>query len=63
MYAKDQIIRQTEKENDKARVFTFGLGNDCDRDLCERVAQAGRGSCSLVRDGAVDLNAKVIKAL
>ena len=48
---------------DNCRVFTFGIGNDCDRDLVTRVAKAGRGSHNLVKDGQDNLKAVVVKAL
>ena len=45
------------------RVFTFGLGSGCDVDLVRQMAEAGRGTCSIVKDGAADLNGQVIRAL
>jgi len=51
-------------ENDDTKVFTFGIGNGCDEDLVKRVAEAGRGSYSIVGDNnPKDLKAKVINAL
>ena len=59
----DQVANQAKKHNDKIKVFTFGLGNGCDRDLVMRTAEAGRGTYTIVEDGCTDLNGKVIKAL
>ena len=59
----DKVILEAKKDNDKYRIFTFGLGNGCDVNLVQKMAWAGRGSCSLVRDGAADLNSQVIRSL
>ena len=39
-------------------MFVFGLSNDCDKDMCKKVAKAGRGTCSLVPDSTDPLNLK-----
>ena len=39
--------RATYKGN---KIHTFGVGSDCSVDLVSRVAAAGKGICSLVRD-------------
>jgi len=57
------VIEQAREKSDTVRVFTFGLGSGCDVDLCEKTASAGRGTCSIVKDGASDLNGQVIGAL
>jgi len=44
-------------------VFTFGLGSGCDENLVMNVAKVGRGSYTIVKDGATDLNGQVIRAL
>ena len=44
------------------KVHTFGIGADVDKNLVKRAAEAGKGSCSLVRD-TNNLKAKVISAL
>ena len=59
----NEVIEQAKQHSDKAKVFTFGLGTGCDVELCQGMAKAGRGSCSIVEDGSADLNGKVIKAL
>ena len=59
----DQVVNQAKRHSDKIKVFTFGLGNGCDRDLVIRTAEAGRGTYTIVEDGCTDLNGKVIKAL
>jgi len=44
-------------------VHSFGIGNDCDRDLVEGTAKAGRGSASFVRDNENNLNKVVVQSL
>ena len=58
-----EIEKQARCKSNKIRVFTFGLGQGCDRDLVTKVAQAGRGTHTIVEDGSADLNGKVIRAL
>ena len=57
------MVNQARQHCEETRVFTFGLGSGCDQVLCQETAQAGRGSCSIVKDGGKDLNGQVIKAL
>ena len=57
------MVNAAKLYNETVRVFTFGLGSGCDVDLVTRTAQAGRGTCSLVKDNAHDLNGLVIRAL
>ena len=45
------------------RVFSFGLGSGCDKNLVEGSAQAGRGTSTIVKDNDPNLNGLVIKAL
>ena len=45
------------------RVFTFGLGKDCDVNLVREVARVGRGISTLVNDNDANLNGLVIRAL
>jgi len=49
--------------SDTIRVFTFGLGSGCDKNLVAKVAQAGRGTHTIVEDGSADLNGQVVTAL
>ena len=49
--------------SDDIRVFTFGLGSGCDINLVTKVALAGRGTHTIVKDGGADLNGQVIWAL
>lgn len=44
-------------------MHSFGIGNDCDRNLVKGSAKAGRGSYSFVRDGEKELNKLVVKSL
>ena len=39
---------------EKARVFTFGLGDDCDRYLVDTTARFGRGTSTIVSDSNQD---------
>lgn len=48
---------------DSVRVFSFGLGSGCDKNLVKKVAQAGRGTHTIVQDGDPNLNGLVIRAL
>jgi hypothetical protein len=43
--------------NDNQRVFSFGIGNDCDKTLIKQMAEAGGGSYSF----AADSNLSVLK--
>ncbi len=43
---RDQIINFAKTNNKIARVHTFGIGTDCDLNLIQETAIAGRGSCS-----------------
>lgn len=45
------------------RVFTFGLGSGCDKNLVTKVAKAGRGTHTIVKDKDPNLNGLVIRAL
>ena len=49
--------------SDKTRVYTFGIGKRCDTYLVNEVAKKGRGTSTIVGDGAKNLNGLVIKAL
>ena len=44
-------------------MFTFGLGAGCDRNLVAKMAEAGRGTHTIVEHGSADLNGQVIRAL
>ena len=44
-------------------MFSFGLGEGCDRNLVTKVAEAGRGTSTIVRDNDPNLNGLVIRAL
>ena len=58
-----QVIDLARQYNETARVFSFGLGSGCDKHLVKQVAQAGRGSHTIVEDGCSELNGLVINAL
>ena len=59
----EQVIQQVKLHSDAVRVFSFGLGSGCDRDLVQKSALAGRGTSTIVRDNDQNLNGLVIKAL
>ena len=65
MVKEPQLVEQQAKYNpDVNRIHTFGIGDDCDKDMVINTSIAGRGSCSLVSDNRTkQLNGKVIKAL
>ena len=44
-------------------MFSIGLGEGCDTDLVTKVASAGRGTSTIVRDNDPNLNGLVIRAL
>ena len=58
-----EVIEEAGIDCDRVRVFTFGLGSDCDVNMVRQTAVAGRGTCSLVKDSSSDLNSQVIRAL
>lgn len=61
--SRDTVIEQARKFNSSIRVFSFGLGQGCDKDLVTKVAQAGRGTSTIVGDNDPNLNGLVIRAL
>ena len=60
---RSQVIEQARQYNDKIRVFTFGLGSGCDKQLVQQTAEAGRGTYTIVADNDPNLNGLVIRAL
>ena len=42
------------------RIHTFGIGSGVDEQLVEKVAEVGRGSCSIIGNLSENLNALVI---
>lgn len=59
----NEVVNAAHAQRNSTRVFTFGLGSGCDKSLITKVAQAGRGSYTFVRDGGEDLNGQVVRAL
>ncbi len=46
------------------RVFSFGVGDDCDKNLIRQSAEAGKGTCYFASDSNLsELRSKVIDAL
>ena len=39
-----QIIKYVKNNNKITKIHTFGIGDDCDKDLVSNTAKAGRGS-------------------
>ena len=66
---KDRIVNLVgsycnQKGNDNFRVFTFGVGDDCDKSLVKEIAIAGHGSYNFAADTNLSvLKTKVIDAL
>lgn len=58
-------VNARQKENVDLRVFTFGIGNDCDKKLVKESAEVGRGINYLVEDSRNMelLKTKIIDAL
>lgn len=51
-YSSDRIIRQArEHVKEDFRVFTFGLGSECDKYMITWAAKEGRGYSTIVHDG------------
>jgi hypothetical protein len=44
---KEKVIEKCNTGSDKIRIHTFGIGSGCDKDLVQRMAEKGRGTCSL----------------
>lgn len=61
--SKHAVIEQARLHNMSTRVFSFGLGSGCDKDLVHNVAAAGRGTSTIVQDNDPNLNGLVIRAL
>ena len=61
---QDQIFEQCQKYTQTTRVYSIGLGDDCDKRLCKTMAASGAGTCSLVPDkDDVNLDEIIIVAL
>lgn len=64
---KLQVVNSIEdmcKKNDNVKVFTFGIGSGCDKDLVQRCSDVGNGFYSIVEDGEPkELKIKVVRAL
>ena len=55
---------ERSKGTHNLRIHSFGIGDGCDKQLVEKVAENGRGSCSLITDDKSHLvGARIIKAL
>lgn len=58
------LVKKYCNEQDNFRVFTFGVGNDCDKSLVKEIAEAGHGSYNFAADTNLNiLKTKVIDAL
>jgi hypothetical protein len=58
------LIREKCSDSDDVRVFSFGIGDDCDLNLVKNAAKEGRGSYKIVTGDEIStLKAQVIDAL
>ena len=58
------VIKKGMRDNGKDRVFTFGIGNGCDKTLVKEAALHGKGDYALVGYDDLDkLNEKVVDLL
>ena len=63
VYNKKLIFEQCRQNTETSRIYSIGLGDDCDKHLCKTMAACGRGTCSLVPDRDANLDEIVIVAL
>ena len=63
VWSPEAVVDFAGKHSEITRIFTFGLGSGCDRNLVEKTASKGRGTHTIVEDNAQNLNGLVIKAL
>jgi hypothetical protein len=59
----EEPIQKASKKKENTKIHTFGIGNDCDIDMVQRMAKNGRGTCSLIGDNVPGLDGLVITAL
>lgn len=62
----EKVISLIKKNcnNSGDKVFSFGVGNDCDKNLIKKSAEAGQGACYFVSDSNLtELRSKIIDAL
>eukprot|EP00727_Mastigamoeba_balamuthi_P009895 m51a1_g5528 hypothetical protein (806) ;mRNA; f:439156-442501 len=57
-----ECINAVRNNANSTRVFTFGIGNDVDRNLVYGIAKAGEGRCELISESAT-MNQKVLRQL
>jgi hypothetical protein len=58
------LVKERCSLNDDQRVFTFGVGDDCDKELVESCAKNGNGCHNFASDANLSiLKSKVIDAL
>ena len=59
-----EVEKAAEESTDSNRVFTFGIGNDCDKNMVHVAAKNGRGKCFLVGDNMTKmLNSSVVRSI
>lgn len=59
-----EIIEGQQKENYDFKIFSFGVGNDVDKDLVQRSADAGKGHAYFSEDDQIEkLRSMVVDAL
>jgi len=59
---KDNCIELVRKNANNTRLFAFGIGNSVDKDLVNRMARAGEGNCTIVRESSA-IRQNVMKQL
>ena len=60
---REHVIELANTKQDNIRIHTFGIGSGCDSEMVRKIANMGRGSCSLVDDDINNLNGLVVAAL
>ena len=63
VWQPEEVQELAKKYCETIRVFTFGLGLDCNKNMVTQVAKAGRGTYTFVKDGSAALKSQVVRAL
>ena len=58
----DEVVQCAYMARDRCRVFTFGVGKDCDKVLVKHMAECGRGDYAFITDKG-NLKSVVVRAL
>jgi hypothetical protein len=58
---REELLESMNKKiKEKTRIFVTGIGSDADRILCEKMAEIGKGTCSMMID-STNLDATMIQ--